>query len=249
MKNHSAYILSTAVGALVVLCGMSSMAEQGRRARVENVFKALDVCERDNESQKELIASSFNLDDSDVSTLMLKAINRFANKRGEATAKTAIACIVSADPVKGLEWLMDNYTNFTAIGRANMLQGLRHQNQAETYEIVFSCLDDRSMVADMRAFRLCPGPYRHLRVCDYACNTLRYMLLSSRSQTKGEVPHRIHSSTKIVDRNKIVDAWRKWWKTKGPAVLKRKEALSEKAPGLKDKITILRQKIKASAKQ
>lgn len=226
---------------LFAVCGIALQMGQGGEARVEKAFEAISVARRDQESQKKLIRSSFDLDNEEVSAFMLRAMNRLPHVRGERRADEVMACVLDVAPVEGLEWLIDHYTSLSAVGRANMVQSLRLLEQAEAYDVVLCFLDDKSEVVSVRAENLAPGPYEHLRVCDYACNTLHHML-SSNAKSRAELPGRVSSDMKREVRDGILKTWKRWQEANARTLWEGKEKLTDQAPGLREKIAVFRGK-------
>jgi hypothetical protein len=221
------------IGAFVSAAFAAKADEPESRRRLEQAYGTISVLDRDKPSQKKLIRSVFDLDNREVSEFMIEAMNR-PQQRGMRSAAQVMACILDVNPGKGIGWLIDHRKEFTVAGRSHLIESLRFLNAAEAYEIVLELLGDHSVtvVPDREPTDDYQG---NLRVCDYACNTLQEMT-EREHKSKSARKRWIFSSTKIEDRNRIVEYWSEWRKNQWPTICKSKPSLADDTPGLKDKI-------------
>jgi hypothetical protein len=216
--------------AFTLLLSISEGVGQNKDTKnIESVYESMSTSDIDTPSQKSLVEKSFDLDDPEVSSFMFNAMNSFPSKRGGMNADGVMACVLHVNPEKGIKWLVDHYADFSNVGRSYMVQSFRLLDCSEACEILSYFLDDNSTVVNKRSEAVSPGPYEHLRVCDYACNEL---YLKFMAKHKAEIPKLIGTATEIDERDRIVKEWKAWLKA-NEEVLKQKKKLSDKYPDIK----------------
>ena len=184
--------------------------------------------------QKEL-----DLDRQDVSAFMLSRMNALPKKGDGACPEEVMGRMVSANPGKGIEWLLDRYGQLSAVGRANMAKSLRHSECKEAYEVVSTLLINKEEVVNQHAAAVAAGPYTHLRVCDYAYSSLLWMVQKG-AGLPADLPNGLFSDTSIETRDQAINRLLDWWSKESAKMLEQKASIGTARPSVKEKIRLLR---------
>lgn len=180
----------------------------------------------------------FNTETSEVSRYLLEIMNRMG-QRGEVFPEDVMRHLMGANPVRSVEWLLDNYTNFSSVGRANMASSLMHSQCNEAYELIGFMLKDKAVVTNRNSMALAPIPFRgtreYFRVCDYAYRSLLDMRMES-GDTPAGLPLFLYYSTPIEERDKSINILKEWWTANAGSILKQKKSLAEQRPAIKEKV-------------
>lgn len=200
-----------------------------------SIFEKISGGNAEVKGQQELIETSFDLKEQSVSEYMVNALNHLPQKRGEKSAADVMAGIFAANPTKALGWIVDHYDELSATGRANIVNSLRLSKYAEAPQVIASFLNDKQQVINARAEALSPGPYEHLRVCDYAYNSLCYIVAENIEKEK-DLPRRISSDMPDSARMKYQNNLKRWWSDNGKSIQGSREHLTDAKPSLKVKL-------------
>ncbi len=178
----------------------------------------------------------FDLRRNDVSDVMLRKINQLRRK-GD-TPLSVLQTIFSAEPEKGVRWLLQNWEKLTAVGREHALIGLGWADFRESYELAEWLLNDR----DALIHPLDEGLYEPRRVCDVAYGVLVKRLLRNNVALPTTFSATLGSQQPVADRDAAIQQLKAWWTPRRESILASKAALAAKAPDLKNRIDALKAK-------
>lgn len=233
--RHYRGILFIALGIMAI----TAMAEDDMRA----AYESLAVSNLDATA----IQNAFDLNHADASSFMLARMNSFTKKGDGARAEEVMASILRADPGKGIEWLLDKCDQFSAVGRANVAQSLRHSDTKEAYEMLSALLTDKEAAVNEHAAAVAPisptKPYVHLRVCDFAFNSL-VQTLGKDGKFPSDLPRRLSWDTATDDRDRAINCLADWWTQEAPHLLRQKTSLAAARPSLQEKVHAFEKKQK-----
>lgn len=200
---------------------------------IQTAFKSVSIGDRDSISQKKFIAKELDLRQPAVSEYVLNAMN---SKVVNIAVVNSMAVINYSFPERGLRWLLDNYDNFSAVARVNMVISLKFVDKVESYRLINILLaDERSVKYGGRAPMLRPHDER---VCDYARNQIAFIMARSGTLPK-EIKRLMSSSSLVYHRDSAIHNLRLWWKENGSDFLAKKERVSAVGSDIDRKITEL----------
>ncbi len=215
--------------AIVSLAFVTSASEAVRNACESMIVSNLSAT---------AVSKVFNTETAEVSQYLLETMNRMG-QRGEVFPEDVMRHLMGANPAKSIEWLLDNYTNFSSVGRANMASSLRHSQCNEAYELIGFMLKDKAVVTNRNSMALAPIPlsgYReYFRVCDFAYGSLLDMRMEN-GDTPAGLPLLFSYSTRIEERDKSINILKEWWTANAGSILKEKKSVAEERPAIKEKV-------------
>jgi hypothetical protein len=193
------------------------------------------------------IQKVFDLNRADVSAFMLGRMNTFTKKGDGASAEEVMASMLRADPGKGIEWLLKNYGQFSAVGRVNAAQSLRHSDTKEAFQILSAMLDDKETAVNEHAAAIAPispaTAYVHLRVCDSAYGALLWLLRKD-EKLPSNLPRTLMWDTSTADRNQSINRLTAWYTQESSRLLSQKPSLATSRQSLKEKIRAFEKKLR-----
>jgi len=223
-------MLGARLALLVMLPGLSCVGVD-REEDFEEAFHALEIGPLSASLDGRVVRKHMDLTDPTVSRLMREKMETFPPERGKPLPDPVMGCILWCDSQMGLTWLLDSFPDFSLGGRVNTLKSLRHLDARESYSLLIAFLADSTPVYEKP-----PGPgASYLRVCDYAYNSLRY-LLRKRVSNK-ELPRRILDSYPVQKRDTILSRFKEWWAESGPKILAEKPSVAPPGSKLHEKLT------------
>jgi hypothetical protein len=117
----------------------------------------------------------------------------------------------------------------SAVGRANTAESLRRMAIVkpckEAYELLTSLLADTETVTNRHAQAVSLTPYVHFRVCDYAYNSLSYILKESKELSVDMPPAFLHGSS-LDTRDNTIAKFKAWWKDHSTSILNAKPTVA-----------------------
>ena len=228
-------------------------AEVGKGMTLLDSYNKIDITEiKDNLSHREFINNNFDITESEISSFMLAAMNRWGPNRlnykirkDKNNAGNVMACINYANPARGLNWLFENYDKFNPIGQYHFTESLKLIDYVEAYESLIAFMGDKTPVyKERKASR--NRRYGDIRICDNAYGVFNHMLFSQEVRKekipgKAELkkPRTVMISSPIEKRDKNIRIFKKWWEKNKAEFLENKKSI----PGLSEKIEELNRKI------
>jgi hypothetical protein len=216
-------------------------AKSESEERIEQAMRQMNGLPYDSPLMKELVDSSLDLRDPEVSRYM----SNFLKRRrylymSEIPPTWVMERLLRTSPERAFEWLLDHSDEFDANARANMALSMAALHYREAYEVAFALLGDTE-VEDLdinreRAPLAVADDLIPRRVCDHAASTLRWMIGRDSDYQASFKGIGYHWSAKLDDRNAAIEHLRQWRKTSGDEFLRGRETLSRDRPGLKKKV-------------
>jgi hypothetical protein len=188
----------------------------------------------------------FNVQDPQSSQVMLSHLNcRSGQQPGTKAAHAVLTTLLNRHPAETFEWILDNYREMTPFGHAmlaNSLAGFKYQ---ESCRLLVLMQSDQNTVVDERAASVAPisptRPYVHLRVCDYAFNSL-VKTLKKDEKLPSDLPKRLSWDTSIIERDKAIEHLVEWWNHESARVLQQRATVTVNRPSIENKIQALKVK-------
>lgn len=205
---------------------------------VRHAYESVVVSNLDAISiQKEL-----DVDRPKVAEYLLARMNTPSKKGDGACPEEVMGRLLNANPGKTIEWLLDKYSQLSAVGRANMAKSLRWSECKEAYEVASVLLADKETVVNQHAAAVAPvSPNKqcvHLRVCDFAFNSLMQMLQKN-ERLPSNLPRRLTWNISNEERDQAIKRFGDWWTKEFATTLNQKISIAPMRPLLKDKINSL----------
>lgn len=204
------------------------------------------------DEEKELIKSVFDLKKPEVTKFLIKQMNipmacSCGTNKKDMRARTREP-ILLAKHEEGLLWLLENYDDFTAVGRNNMLYCIRHFECKELYEILIVFLEDKKLVPRGRS----PHGPPYMRVCDCAKGALGFRCWKAMPEELGkEIRKPVFRWDSDEEKDKRINLLISWWESEDSQEFRQsKKSLSEEkgvdlviVNKIKEQIKELRKKI------
>ena len=220
---------------MLLLAIVSLSLETSASEAVRNACESIVV----SKLSASAVQKVFDIDTADVSQFLLDKMNTMGKRGSGAYPDEVMRHLISVSQAKSVEWLLDNYTNFSPVGRANMVTSLRHSQCREAYELVGFMLEDKSVVTNEHSRAVSPIPFNryweYFRVCDYAYRSLLDMRMEN-GDTPAGLPLFLRYSTPIEERDKPINILKEWWTANAGSILKQKKSVAEQRPAIKEKV-------------
>lgn len=186
----------------------------------------------------------FNVQDPQASQVMLSHLNsRSEQQPGTRAAHAVLATLLNRHPVETFEWILENYRKMTPFGRAMLANSLAGVNYQESCRILLLLQSDQDAVVDERAAAVAPigptTPYVHLRVCDYAFNSLVKMLKKV-EKLPSDLPKRLSWDISIIERDQAIKNLNEWWNQESTRILQKRASVTVNQPSIEEKIQSLK---------
>lgn len=152
---------------------------------------------RTNQPFSVLDFSLLNQDDSNL----LKALIGGGGKIGSRSLEALFASL--GPPSVG--WLVSQYDSVNIQIKVYIIHVMERLEAQEVYSFLTTRLDEKIEVTNMHAQAVAPPGYRHLRICDLACNALTFKLTRQDAGFQSVVKERyIASLTPIAERDRRI---------------------------------------------
>ena len=181
----------------------------------------------------------FDLDRREVSAFMVEKMNTVSNRGGCVPSTDVLHHLIDDNPGKTFEWLVDKYDQFSPVGCAAMIEGLRHLDNRESYQLLIMFLEDKREVVNKYELILSPPApginLSYMRVCDWAFQSITYLLDLQKCLPR-QIPRHLQNSEPFSERDKFIKQIKGWWSNDSVNFLAKKTLLSIKRPLLQKKV-------------
>lgn len=214
---------------LVCLCYLGCirlLAEEEAQSekKLEEAFLKISNYSTDEEKQKKLIKEVFDLKKPEVTKFLIRYMNMQPYLGMKSSRSLARFPLLLTKREEGLLWLLENYDEFTAVGRKSMVYCVRFAAERSTFPRSFECreaceilglfLRDKTPVPT-KIEGVMPGPdFPHDRVCDYAYGALRSRCRRAMpEELANELRNPIYHAEPYKERDKRINLLISWWES------------------------------------